>query len=323
MKCIFNLLLSFSIIIFNINYYHAQSWEPKGQTNHIIKHSYYTLSYSEKHKQAEWVQYRLKPHLFNSTISRADNFRKDPLVKNNSAQLKDYKGSGYDRGHLAPAGDMKYNTESMSESFYLSNISPQKPSFNRQIWRMIEKKFRDWASEYGELIIITGGVLEKECVETIGRNSITVPKYYYKVAIDPINYNRNIAILIENKSSKQPIINSVISVDSLEKFTGIDFFHNIDSTIQNKIESKTHNDLWNWNKSYKPKFENEKFQTTENEFKSADNNHTLFKTKSGGKYHTENCRYLRKNKFSVSFENIKKQHLSPCKVCKPNSEFLK
>ena len=191
MKCIFNLLLSLSIIIFNINYYHAQSWEPKGQTSHIIKHSYYTLSYSEKHKQAEWVQYRLKPHLFNSTISRADNFRKDPLVKNNSAQLKDYKGSGYDRGHLAPAGDMKYNTESMSESFYLSNISPQKPSFNRQIWRMIENKFRDWASEYGELIVFTGGVLEKECVETIGRNSITVPKYYYKVAIDPINYNRH------------------------------------------------------------------------------------------------------------------------------------
>ncbi|MDG2369079.1 MAG: DNA/RNA non-specific endonuclease [Flavobacteriales bacterium] len=323
MKYIFNLLLTFSITIFNINYYNSQSWEPKGQTNQIIKHSFYTLSYSAEHKQAEWVQYTLKPHLFNPTISRSDNFREDPLVKNNSAQLKDYKGSGYDRGHLAPAGDMKYNTNAMSESFYLSNMSPQKPSFNRQIWRMIENKFRDWASEYGELIVITGGVLEKECLDTIGENNITVPKYYYKVAIDPANYSRNIAILIENKNSKQPIMNYVISVDSLENFTGINFFHNIDFNIQNEIESKTHINLWNWGNKFQPKYNNNIINTQADSIERINSIEQLFKTKSGKKFHIENCRYLKRNNTPISIIDLKKLHLSPCKVCKPNSEFLK
>jgi endonuclease G len=272
MKYIFHILIVITFTLDSGGYIYAQNWEPNGQSDNIIKHSYYTLSYSEDHEQAEWVQYKLQPHLFDKNISRANNFREDPFIETLSAQIKDYKGSGYDRGHLAPAGDMKYNINAMSESFYLSNMSPQNPSFNRQIWRMIEKKFRDWASEYGELIIITAGVLQQEQLDTIGGNKITVPKYYYKVAIDPINYNRNIALLIENKSSIEPIVNYVVSIDSLESFTGIDFFHHLEIDIQNEIESKTHLDLWNWKTKFQPKYNNIIINTQTDSIKRVNSN---------------------------------------------------
>ena len=323
MKYIFHILIVISFTLDSGGYISAQNWEPKGNSENIIKHTFYTLSYSEDHEQAEWVQYKLQPHLFDKNISRANNFREDSFIETLSAQLTDYKASGYDRGHLAPAGDMKYNINAMSESFYLSNMSPQNPSFNRQIWRMIEKKFRNWASEYGELIIITAGVLHQEQLDTIGENRITVPKYYYKVAIDPLNYNRNIALLIENKSSKEPIINYVVSIDSLESFTGIDFFHHLDIDIQNEIESNTHVDLWNWEKQYLPKYENVIIKNQTDSVDIDNSIQQLFKTKTGNKYHLENCRYLKKSKTPITLKEVNGNQLIPCGVCKPKSYTLK
>ncbi len=111
----------------------AQDLLPTSTTGQIVEHTYFTLSYSEDHEQAEWVYYELTPMLINGTQARTDNFRPDPKVSTVSAQLSDYKGSGYDRGHLCPAGDMKLNKTAMSETFYLSNMSPQEASFNRGI----------------------------------------------------------------------------------------------------------------------------------------------------------------------------------------------
>ncbi|MDG1440846.1 MAG: DNA/RNA non-specific endonuclease [Flavobacteriales bacterium] len=167
------------------NFKAAQDLKPLGLYNDIVSHSYYTLSYSEEHEQAEWVYYTLNSNQLNSAVERRDNFRPDFKVKTSSAQLYDYKGSGYDRGHLAPAADMKYNSSSMSESFFMSNMSPQSASFNRGIWRKIEKQFRDWSYMYGELVIVTGPVLKGENYGSIGYNKVTIPKWYYKVAIDP------------------------------------------------------------------------------------------------------------------------------------------
>jgi endonuclease G len=90
---------------------------------------------------------------------RKDNFRSDPKVKTGSAALSDYKGSGYDRGHLAPAADFKWSATAMSESFYMSNMSPQVPGFNRGIWKNIESTVRNWAVENDEIYIVTGPVL--------------------------------------------------------------------------------------------------------------------------------------------------------------------
>ncbi len=121
----------------------AQELLPTSTTGQIVRHTYYTLSYSEKNEQAEWVYYELTPALIRGKQSRTDDYRPDSSVSTISAQLEDYRGSGYDRGHLCPAGDMKLNLTSMSETFYLSNCSPQDRDFNAGIWNDLEERVRN------------------------------------------------------------------------------------------------------------------------------------------------------------------------------------
>ena len=106
---------------------------PKPDTNQVVKHTAFWLSYSEPHEQAEWVYYILTPERVSGTEKRKNNFRADPAVLTGSATLADYKGSGYDRGHLCPAADNTHTKEAMSESFFMSNMSPQEPGFNRGV----------------------------------------------------------------------------------------------------------------------------------------------------------------------------------------------
>ena len=161
----------------------AQDLTPYSTTGQIIQHTYYTLSYSEDHEQAEWVFYQLTPALVNGTTPRIDDFRPDPLVSTGSAQLSDYRGSGFDRGHLCPAGDMKLNQTSMSESFYMSNMSPQVAGFNRGVWKKLEGLVRNWAITESRIYVVTGGILtssdnsigakKSQCPESISRSYMT------------------------------------------------------------------------------------------------------------------------------------------------------
>jgi DNA/RNA endonuclease G (NUC1) len=308
-------------IIFSLisSFVYSQDLKPLGLYNDIVSHTYYTLSYSEDHEQAEWVYYVLKSNQLNSTVERKDNFRPDFKVKTSSAQLYDYKGSGYDRGHLAPATDMKYNNISMSESFFMSNMSPQSPSFNRGIWKKIEKQFRDWSYKYGELVIVTGPVLKGENYGSIGYNKVTIPKWFYKVAIDPSNYDRNIAILIENKGSSASIKSFVVTIDYLEEFSGLDFFHNLSDKIEESFESSTHINLWDWNVTYAPKSSVTimKNGTIDHTVDHLPSNGNIFRTTTGKKYHKESCRYLSKSKIPITFIEAKEKGLGPCGVCKP------
>ena len=309
-------LLILIFLTLSINSF-GQDLTPKGKNDIITNHSYYSLSYSEKHEQAEWVMYSLKGSFLDPSISRTNNFRVDPKIKTKSAELNDYRGSGFDRGHLAPAADMKYSELSMSESFYLSNISPQKPNFNRQIWRNIEAQFRSWGHEYGEILIITGPVLEGEFLGKIGSNNVTVPKFFYKVGIDPKNLKRNIAILIENEESTENIKNFVITIDSLESLTGIDFFHNLDDDLEDRIESSTHNELWKWRlNTPKQNFQKTTFPQKRG-IQNQKSSGNLFKTKTGSKYHREGCRYLSRSKIPIQREEAISIGLGPCSVCKP------
>ena len=290
---------------------YSQDLKPLGLYNDIIFHNYYTLSYSEEHEQAEWVFYKLTSSELNSRVKRKNNFRQDPKVKTSSAQLNDYKGSGYDRGHLAPAADMKYNSNSMSESFYLTNISPQLPKFNQGVWRKIEKKFRDWSYKYGELLIVTGPVLNGENIGSIGSNKVTIPKWFYKVAIDPNNYERNIAILIENTGSYESIKSFVVTVDYLEEFSGLDFFHKLPDDIEESIESTINFNLWDWNVTHSSN------PRITNSYKASISTGEIFRTNTGKKYHIENCRYLSKSKIPVILSDVEDLKLEPCSVCKP------
>jgi endonuclease G len=202
----------------------------------IIKRIAYTLSFNEAHEQAEWVAYTLSKSEVMGAAKRKDNFKADKDINSGSASLADYKSSGYDRGHLAPAADMSKNQRIMDESFYMSNMSPQAPSFNRGIWKKLEEQVRDWTFEDTLLYVVTGPVLS-EGLETIGENEVSVPKYYYKVVADFSEPElKCIAFLMPNEKSNESIYTYVVSIDSLEKVTGLDFYPLLPDAIENKLE---------------------------------------------------------------------------------------
>ena len=210
----------------------------------IINHFGYSLSYNEDHEQANWVIYELTDNEVSGGVKRKNQFRSDPKVKTASASLSDYKGSGYDRGHLAPAADMKWSVTTMSESFYMSNMSPQRPSFNRGIWKRLEEQVRLWAINNKSIYVVTGGVLEDE-LETIGVNEVSVPEYFYKVILDYIEPElKGVGFIIPNKRSNENLINFAVSVDSVEISSGIDFFYLLPDSIEKRIESNVNLSEW-------------------------------------------------------------------------------
>lgn len=194
-------------------------------TDTILTYTGFDLGYNEHYEQASWVVYVLtREEVVSGTQERPDRFSPDTSILTGSATLSDYRGSGFDRGHLAPAADMKWSEQAMHESFLLSNISPQYPSFNRGIWRQLEEKVRQWAIEKDSLYVITGPVLDP-IRGVIGKNEVGIPGYYFKVLVDlsPPEYSM-IAFLLPNNGSTNELSDYAITVDSLEKVTGYDFF---------------------------------------------------------------------------------------------------
>lgn len=191
----------------------------------IVTREYYTLSYSEYHEQAEWVAYELTRNEVLGQFERTDNFRADPAVSTGSASLADYRGSGYDRGHLAPAADMKISDLAMRDSFYMSNMSPQDPSFNRGIWKKLEAIVRQMAYDNGAIHVVTGPVLNRGNFQTIGPNRVSVPEFYYKIILDYREPElKAIGFILPNEKSSISLNSFAVTVDEVERVTGIDFY---------------------------------------------------------------------------------------------------
>jgi endonuclease G, mitochondrial len=224
---------------------HPELPKPTPQ-NQIIKHTGYTLSYNTTYHIANWVAYELTAEETVPVVTRNNHFVPDPLLKSGSASNEDYKGSGYDRGHLAPSADMCYSYQAMVESFYLSNITPQTPSFNRGIWEKLEKQVRQWAIDDKAVLIVTGTVLTKG-LPTIGFDRITVPALFYKVILDYTETDiKGIAFIIPNEGSQEPLQRYAVTIDSVEKLTGNDFFYQLPEDQQRVIESTIDLSKWSW-----------------------------------------------------------------------------
>ena len=220
----------------------AFAQQPKGK-GVVVEHTYYSLSYIEEHEQPEWVYYLLTADMVKGEASRGDDFRPDAKVKTGSAELSDYKSSGYDRGHLCPAADMKQSDEAMSETFFMSNMSPQTPSFNRGVWARLEQKVRDWALADDSLYVVTGPVFI-ENIGAIGANKVTVLGFYYKVLYSP-KRNKMQAFLLPNRDGlKADWETYSVSVDLLEWLTGIDFYEAMADDVEAKLESENDYDSW-------------------------------------------------------------------------------
>jgi len=204
----------------------------------------YVLDHDNSKKVASWVSYHLAGSHLVKNVPRSDDFRPDPnLPKGQRSELEDYENSGYDRGHLAPAEDMRRDRETESETFLLSNIAPQVGiGFNRAVWKELESKVRIWAKERRNIYVITGPIYNGLDQKTIGPNKVAVPSHFYKIVISSTETGQGldaIAFIIPNKKSPNGILPQFITtIDEIESETGLDFLHELDDTLEENIESK-------------------------------------------------------------------------------------
>lgn len=215
----------------------------KAIVSQVIEHTGYTVSYNRKRRNPNWVAYELTAEEVDGKEPRNGDFIPDPDLKGAQATDEDYKNCGWDRGHLAPAADMKWSKEAMEESFYLSNISPQNNNLNRGVWKSIEELTRDAAVKHKNVLVVTGPVFTKEKgLGKIGKNKVLIPNGFYKVLlINDCGY-KGIGFYCENKAGKKKLSSYAVSIDSIEHITGIDFFHMLPDEIENTVESE-----YNWN----------------------------------------------------------------------------
>ncbi|MBV6654991.1 MAG: DNA/RNA non-specific endonuclease [Mameliella sp.] len=220
---------------------------PSGGVGTVIQKKTYALSYNEEHEQAEWVAYKLsRKTLQKPFVERTNDFRVDTDVPSGSAHPNDYKRSGYDRGHLIPAADRAYTTDAISETFLMSNISPQARQFNGGVWRELEELTREWAKDAGELYIVTGPLLEMEPKGVIGHNEVTIPGGYFKVLLDLEEPQlKAIGFVLPNTVSYEPLYKFVATVDEVETMTGLDFFGDfLPDEVETELEVNADIDLW-------------------------------------------------------------------------------
>ncbi|KWW31623.1 MAG: endonuclease G, mitochondrial [bacterium P3] len=213
----------------------------------VVHHYAYSLEYSEADEQPRWVAYMLcrsrldGPYSRNNT--RGCQFRADDAIGTKSSSPADYKRSGYSRGHLVPAADMKWDSTALVETFLLSNISPQRADFNSGVWNRIEMQVRRWAERYDTLYIVTGPLLGNGNEERIGDNCVTVPDAFYKAVYIP-SIQQAVGFLVAHRQSKDRLRTFAMSIDELEAHIGIDLFAGmpdeaaIESTFDSRIVEK-------------------------------------------------------------------------------------
>ncbi len=209
---------------------------PKPHQGTVIKHDSYALSYVEDYELSEWVAHQLTIKHIRGQAKRRSRFKYDPLIKTKSASHKDLTNSGFDRGHLLPAADRKSRQKDMNQTFYMSNVAPQDRCLNQKGWRKLEEEIRKQLPEYDSLFIVTGTVVTKANL-TLGDNDVVVPQYFYKIILDYKSFCSS-TYLVPNSCLEDIDKSYQISIDSLEKISGIDFFGKLPKSFQTNFESQ-------------------------------------------------------------------------------------
>ena len=204
----------------------------------VIRHLGYTVSYNNFYKTPNWVAWELTRQETEGDEERTNKFLPDPELPEPRVTTSDYTRSGYDRGHMAPAADMKWSSRAMKESFYMSNICPQNRKLNRDDWGDLEESCRKWAEKYGTVHIACGPIYDTKSPKRIGKSRVAVPDRFFKVVLI---YNRKnpmaMGFLFDIKAHHQNLKNYMVTVDKVEEETGLDFFPKVPDSIEERIES--------------------------------------------------------------------------------------
>ena len=203
----------------------------------VIEHVGYTVSFNTKHNIPNWVAYDLTSEEVAGVTPRAKHFEPDPQIIG-CPTTDDYKNSGYDRGHMAPAGDMKWSEQAMTESFYLSNICPQNHNLNGGDWKALEEHLRTMATQYEKVYIACGPIISAK-PKTIGLyHQVAVPDAFFKVVLRKKGDSWSaIGFMMPNQAGHKSLNKYAMSVDDIEIITDMDFFYNLPDDIEEIVES--------------------------------------------------------------------------------------
>ena len=205
----------------------------------VIHRTGYTLAYDAKTRTPQWVAWELTKKETQGTVERSNDFQPDPDVKGAKVVTKDYSHSGYDRGHMAPAADMKWSKKAMKESFYMSNICPQDHNLNTSDWSELENKSRQWARRFGKVYIVCGPIYNGKRNEYIGDHRVKVPDAFFKVVL--INEKKKqcaMGFYFENEAGERKLQEYLVPVDRLEQLTGMDFFSALPDNLEDRLEAE-------------------------------------------------------------------------------------
>lgn len=242
-KGVFTLALTFLCLIVK-----AQQFDylPAAIDNHqILKYEHFALSYNEEHEQADWVAYELTDDEVDMDGDRCNCFKSDGNVTTKSASTSDYTNTGFDKGHLAPSADFYMSEQANAETYLMSNMSPQSPGLNREVWADLEAWVRETALEHGKLYVVTGPVFVNN-LGTIGKNEVTIPGYFYKVLLrfDRNGKAKTIGFLLPNVGVSKNLKDYIVPVNLIETMTGLDFFPALPARVENRNESQFEPSSW-------------------------------------------------------------------------------
>ena len=211
---------------------------------HII-HKGFELVFDENNRIPEWVAYELTAEEVLGTAPRAKHFDADPKVRGIQADNDDYRNSGWDRGHMAPAGDMKLDEQMMRESFYFSNICPQNRNLNGGDWKTLEELCRIYAQKYGKVYIVCGPIVGNNLYGRLGIHQVLIPDSFFKVLlVETKKGYESVGFIMNNEAGHKPLQTYAKTVDDVESITGLDFFSLLPDKVENKVESTFNLSTW-------------------------------------------------------------------------------
>lgn len=211
----------------------------------ILQREGYTVSYNQELLIPNWVAWHLTADHTDGAVERkGSKFEADTDVPSPRADTHDYARSGYDRGHMCPAGDNKWSAQAMEQSFLMTNICPQDPGLNRGDWNEMEKQCRVWAEQYGDIYIVAGPILYNKSHATIGTHDVVVPEAFFKVVLCLQGKPKAIGFIYKNIDGDRPKGDYVNSIKDIERITGIHFFPKLPAQTRKLIETQA--DLSQW-----------------------------------------------------------------------------
>jgi endonuclease G len=202
----------------------------------IIHHTSFSLSYNSSYVLPSWVAYKVTKSQVNVNEKIKAKYKADPAVTTRSGDKKDYKDGGYLMAQLVNNFDVQLFQNGQEETHYMSNIVPMKLAFYNHVWIRTEELIRLWNANTDGIYVVCGPILTDTPFTTIGENKISIPKRYYKAIYDPKN-QKAIGFIFRNGSVPGTLKSCAVSIDEIEKESGIDLFPTLDDELENKIES--------------------------------------------------------------------------------------